>query len=319
MEQKYDEREANYLNTVGRLDAETSVFLARQLTHIRAQTLTVKKAPLNAFQVFPAQTDIPQGAETAVQYIYDGVGMAEIISNYADDLPRVDVVAQEQAVKVHDLGAAYGYNVQEVRNAQFAHVNLSAMRAQQAKRAIDVRLNKIAWKGDSKAGIVGFLDNPNITTVTLTADGTGSKTAIKTKTVEQMIRDMNAIIDAVPSATNQVENANTVLMAPVVYNTLAETRIPDSAGQTVLQFLKAVHPEVTRWMKVFELQGAGTDGSDMVVAGYFDPTYIKFENPTLFEQLPVQMKNLTYTINCIAQTVGVTVTIPAAFAKAQGC
>ena len=71
MAQHYDEKEAKYLELEGRMDADTSVFLARQLTHIRAQTLTVKKTPLNAFQVFPVQTDIPAGAETAVQYIYD--------------------------------------------------------------------------------------------------------------------------------------------------------------------------------------------------------------------------------------------------------
>lgn len=319
MAQHYDEKEAKYLELEGRMDADTSVFLARQLTHIRAQTLTVKKTPLNAFQVFPVQTDIPAGAETAVQYIYDGVGVAEIISNYADDLPRVDVAAKEQAVKVVNLGDSYGYSLQEVRNAQFAKVNLNAMKAQQAKRGIDVKLNSIAWKGDEKANIVGFLNNPNITTVALPADGTGSKTEFSAKTVDQMIRDINAIIDSIPLATNQVETANTVLMAPKVYNALAETRIPDGNGQTVLAFIKSVHPEITRWMKVFELQSAGTDNSDMVVAGYFDPTYIKFENPTLFEQLPVERKNLTYTVNCIAQTVGVSVFMPMAFAKAQGC
>ena len=72
----YDEKEARYLQNVAAMDEATSVFLARQLTHIRAQTLQVKKAPMNAFRVFPVQTDIPAGAESAVQYIYDAVGMA---------------------------------------------------------------------------------------------------------------------------------------------------------------------------------------------------------------------------------------------------
>ena len=100
----YDDAELAYIKAQNRLDSAESVFLARQLTYIRTQTLTVKKAPLNAFSVFPVQTDIPSGAETAIQYVYDSVGMAEIISNYADDLRRVDVVAREQAVKVFCLG-----------------------------------------------------------------------------------------------------------------------------------------------------------------------------------------------------------------------
>ena len=165
----YDEKEARYLQNVANMDEATSVFLARQLTHIRTQTLTVKKAPMNAFQVFPVQTDIPAGAESAVQYIYDAVGMAEIISNYADALPRVDVVAKEQAVKVFSIGDAYGYNYREVKNAQFANIPLSALRAQQARRGIDLKLNKIAWNGDKAHHITGFLDNENISTISLPA------------------------------------------------------------------------------------------------------------------------------------------------------
>lgn len=316
---KYDAKEAQYLQSVGNMDEAASVFLARQLTYVRSQVLTVKKASLNAFQVFPVQTDIPSGAETAVQYIYDAVGMAKIINNYADELPRVDVIAKEEPVKVFVLGDAYGYNFREVKNAMFAGVNLSAMKAQQARRGIDVKLNQIAWKGDTAHNIVGFLDNPNISMIALPADGKGSKTTLSTKTTDQMIRDMNDIIDAIPTATNEVEQANTVLMAPAVYRTLSETRIPDGEGQTVLGFLQAVHPEITRWMKVGELKGAGTDGTDMVIAGYFDPMYVRFEIPTRFDQLPVQYRNLEYVVDCVSEAAGVTVTMPMAFVKAQGC
>ena len=52
---RYDEKEVRYILGQGHFDEAQSVFLARQLTHIRAQTLTVKKAALNAFQVFPVQ------------------------------------------------------------------------------------------------------------------------------------------------------------------------------------------------------------------------------------------------------------------------
>ena len=51
----------------------------------------------------------------------------------------------------------------------------------------------------------------------------------------------------------------------------------------------------------------------------FDPMYIKLEIPTRFDQLPVQYRNLEYIIDCVAEAVGVTVTMPMAFAKAEGC
>lgn len=75
------------------------------------------KAPLNAFKVFPVQTEIPKGAQTAYQRIYDSYGMTEIISNYADDLRRVDVIGEEKAVKVVDIGDSYGYSINEIKIA----------------------------------------------------------------------------------------------------------------------------------------------------------------------------------------------------------
>lgn len=314
----YDANEARYIQNAGHFDEATSLFLARQLTHVRSQGLTVKKAPLNAFAVFPVQTDVPEGAETAIQRTYDSVGMAEIIANYADDLRRADIVAKEDPVKVYSIGDAYGYNEQEIANAKFANVNLDALRAMAARRAIDLKINKLAWTGDAAHGITGFLNNPNISAFSLPADGTGSSTKLADKTEAQVIRDMNNFIRAVSVATNEVETVNTVGMAPDAYAHLAMTRLSDS-DRTLLDFLKQVHPEVARWMPIGELKGTGAGGKDMMFAGYFDPSYIKLEIPTRFRQLPVERRNLEYVVNCIARAIGVTVTMPYAFVIAEGC
>ena len=318
----YDEAEKGYIHNQGNFDEAASIFLARQLAYVRSKVLEVKKAPLNAFMVFPVQTDVPAGAESAYQRVYDSVGMAEIISNYADDLRRADVVAQEVPIKVFTVGDAYGYNVSEIRNAQFANTNLTMYKAQAARRAIDQKLNHLAWHGDAAHNITGFLNNPNIATVVLAADGTQNNatnsTKIKDKTVEQILRDFNSIIDSIPQSTQQVEEANTVLMATAVYNHIATTPRTSTSDITVLEFLQRTHPEIRRWVKVGELNGAGANGTDLIIAGKFDPDYIKFEIPSRFEQLPVERRNLEYVINCISRAIGVTVTLPMAFAKAQG-
>ena len=316
---RYDDRDYNAIVRTGNFDADGSVFLARQLTHIRAQVLRVKKAALNSFDVFPVTTDIPVGAETALQRVYDSVGVAEIISNWADDLPRVDLLARESAVTVKMLGDAYGYNYREVQNAQFAGISLSAERGRIARYAVDYKLNSIAWHGDAAHKIVGFLDNPNISEFTLPADGgDSSSTKLKDKTEEQVFRDLNDFIESIPEATNDVEQANTLLLPPSVYSYLATTRL-SYTETTYLNFFRQAHPEITRIMRVGELKGAGEGGKDVMIAGYFDPTYIKFEIPIRFDQLPVEYRNLEYVINCVASTAGVTVTMPFAFVKAEGC
>jgi len=314
----YDAAEARFIEMQGHFDEAKSIFLARQLAYVRSRVLQVPKAPLNAFTVFPVQTDVPSGAESAYQRIYDSVGMAEIISNYADDLHRVDVLADEIPVKVFTVGDAYGYNVKEIQSAQLANVNLTLYNAQAARRAIDQKLNQLAWHGDERHHIIGFLNNPNISQVTLTADGTGNSTQIATKTFDKVVRDFNEIINAIPEATQQVEIPNTVIMSTKVYDHVATTARSDHSDLTILDFLKRTHPEIQRWLKVGELNGAGANNSDVIIAGKFDPDYIKFEIPDRFLQMPVQVRNLEYVVNCYAYAIGVTVTLPMAFVKAEG-
>ena len=317
MNQHYDQADLNTIKNSGVFNEDVSAFLAQQLTFVRNQALEVKKAPLNAFQVFPVTTDLPKGADSAVQYVYDAVGVAKVISNYADDLPRVDVFATEQVVRVKDLGVSYGYSDKEVANAAFARVNLSASKATKSRRAIDLKINQIAWKGDTANKITGFLNNPNISEYTL-PKGASGKTTFSSKTEAEILKDITGFLQTIADATNEVEQANTLLLSPNAYAHLATTRLADS-DRTLLEFVRQVNPNLTRIMKVGELKGAYADGSDVMVAGYFDPDYIKLEIPERFEQKPAERRNLETVINCTASVAGVTVTIPMAFVKAKGC
>jgi hypothetical protein len=316
---RYDAGEAAYIKSVAqRNDDAFSFFLARELTYIRTQVLQVAKAPMNAFRIFPVQTEIPAGAQVAMQRIYDQTGIAKVISNYADDLPRADAVGTETPVKVMTLGDSYGYNVVEIENAQFAGVNLEMYKAQAARRAVDYKINQLAWFGDADAGVTGFINNPNLTSVTLAADGTDSSTKFVKKTPDQIIRDVTALISAINVATNNVENPNMVLFPTEAFDHIVMTPRSQYSDLTILEFLRRSHPDV-RFEKVGELDGAGTDGADLMIAGRFDPDVIRLEIPERFRQLPVEKRNLEYVVDCICRFVGVTIMRPLAFSKASGC
>ena len=319
--QEVERLDAEAFKQVANNDAD-SAFLARELTQVRAQILQVPHAPLNSFTVFPVQTEIAQGAMTAIQPIYDMVGMAKIIANPSDDLPMADIVAKEESVKVVDVGSAYGYSHQDLQHAVYARKSLSTMKAEASRRAIDTKLNKIAWKGDTAANIKGFIDNVNMSEYTLTADGTGSSTKFSTKTPVQMVRDMSELIETIATNTEYTEMANTVLLAPTAYTKLATTLYTSTDGQTTqtcLEMLKGMYPNITRWLPIGELKNADDTGAkDLAIVGYFDPSTVRFEIPKRFEQLPVQVDNLYYKVPCLASTIGVTVFKPYCFTKAVG-
>ena len=317
---KADMDEAKYIenSSAGKFKQDDALFIAQELNYIRSRALEVEHSPLNSFRVFPQETDVPAGAETALQLVYDSIGMAKIVADYGDDLPRAEAVATTIPAKVYTVGDSYGYNYVELEHAKLANVNLEARKALSARRGIDLKLNNIAWFGDAEHGIVGFINNPNIATVTIPADGTGSSAKFADKTPDQIIRDMNAIINEVSNNTNGVEMPDTVLLAPAVYDLLESTPKSQYSDRTILEFLRGAHPEVSRWMKIGELKGAGTGGTDMVIAGVFRPEYIRQENPVRFDQLPVQYRNLEYVVPCVSRTLGVTINVPVCFASAYG-
>ena len=317
---KADEAEAKYIenSSAGKFKQDDALFIAQELNYIRSRALEVEHSPLNSFRVFPQDTDVPAGAETALTLVYDTVGMAKIVADYGDDLPRAEAVAMAIPSKVVTVADSYGYNYVELEHARMANVNLEARKALAARRGIDLKLNNIAWFGDASHGITGFLGNANIANVVIPADGTGSSKLFSTKTPDQIIRDMNSLINEVNVNTNGVEMPDTVLMAPAVYDILESTPKSQYSDRTILEFLRGAHPEITRWMKVGELTGAGTGSTDMIVAGVFRPEYIRMESPVRFDQLPVQYRNLEYVVPCVARTLGVTVNVPVCFASAYG-
>ena len=78
-----------------RLDAGETAALSRQLEHMYAKTYDVKNGPLKSRQFVPIDTSVDTGAEFFTYRQWDMVGMADLIANFADDLPRVDAADEE--------------------------------------------------------------------------------------------------------------------------------------------------------------------------------------------------------------------------------
>ena len=105
------------MNQFVNLDAGETLFFERELENRKAQTYDVIRAPLKAFELIPVSSTAGAGAESIVYEQYDATGVAKMIANYADDLPRADVKGKEFVAKVKSVGNSYGYSLQEIRAA----------------------------------------------------------------------------------------------------------------------------------------------------------------------------------------------------------
>lgn len=311
----YDAQDLRAIESSGRLDANESVFFARQLEFIKSQSYDVKRAKLNALEILPVSTATPEGATTITYRQYDSVGAAKIIANYANDLPRADVSGKEFTSPIRSIGISYGYNVQEIRSAQFSGTPLSEKKMRAAQRAHEELINRLAWAGDTEHGLPGFMTNANIPAYTVTADGTGASKLWTAKTADQIIRDVNGIINQVQTQSKGIHRANLVIMPLEQYALISSMPRSTTTDTTVLAFLQANNPGVM-FKAVIELDAFG-GGLDRMVAGEFSIDNLQLEIPMAFRQYSPQQSGLEFVIPAESRFGGVVIEYPLAFALAD--
>jgi hypothetical protein len=300
-----------------RLDSDQTVFFARELEHVKSETYDVRYADLKARLLFPVATDAGPAAESITYYQYDQVGFARIVGSYAKDLPRADVRGKKFTSTIESLADAYGYTLQDVRSSAFTGKRLETRKADAAKRAIEQKINDIAFQGDAEYNIPGFLTNPNIPLATV-ATAAGGGTAFTGKTPDEILHDLHDVVHDIVILTKGKEIPTTLLLPLAQFTLIASKRIGDGSSRTILEQFLATSPFIKEVDWVNELAGAGTNGADMMAAYKRDPKALTLEIPQDFEQLPVQEVGLEYEVPCHARIGGVIVYYPLSIGFAEG-
>lgn len=300
------------------LDADESIFFERELEALKARTYDIKFPELKARMLFPVDFSAGPGAETIAYEQYTQVGMAKLISNYADDLQSSDVGAKKFSSPVRSVGMSYKWSLQEVRAAAMAGKSLVPRKANAAKRGHLALENSIAFFGNTESGLPGFLTNPNISTVVLPADGTGASILWSTKTPDQIIRDINLMTRTVHSVSKGVETANTLLLPLEQYNLIFDTPRSAQSDLSVAKWVMGNNPHLQAIEWCEELNGTGAGGADQMVVYNRSPDKLTLEVPQDFEQLPVQERNLAYVVPTHHRIGGVIIYYPLSVAKALG-
>lgn len=300
------------------LDAAENVFFGEQLTSVKAKTYDVVNKDLKALSLLPISTEGDPGAETISYKSFDAVGMAKIVSDYATDFPRTDLIGEEHTLKVKSLGSSYGYSIQEIRRAQMTGTNLETRRAVAARRAIDELQDKIAWFGDAKAQLNGFLNNSGANVYVAANNAAGTSKAWANKTADEIVADIAGIITAGPVATNGKEVPDTLLLPLNLYNVVMTTPYGSNRDKTIMGFLRDNYPQITRIEWVSELATAGASGASRVVAYSRDPNKVEVQIPLRLEQLPPQQKGMEFEVICHQRTAGVAIYYPMSVTYCDG-
>jgi hypothetical protein len=305
-----------------RLDAKYTAALDQQLEFLRTKTYDVQYPELKARKLIPVDISVDSGAETISYQQWDSYGMAEIIANYANDLPMVDVKAEKFSTPVVSLGEAYQYSIQDLRRATMAGNSLDMRRATAVRRAIELKIDAIAATGDPKTQLKGLINHPNVAILTAATDGTSTRWVggrTTPKAPELIKADMNTTVSAIRVATLETQSPDTLLMPTTEFAHISDTSINNVTDISILKSFMNNGSWVTNvdsWYKLATADAAGT--GPRMDCYRRDPEILQLVIPQDFESLPPQAKNLTFVVNTHARIGGVVVYYPLAIEYMDG-
>ncbi len=299
-------------------DANDTAFFARQLEHIEQTIYPFDVKVLKHRSYIPVDNVPDPGARTVTYRLFEKIGLAVIINNFADDLPRSDIVGSEFTAPVRTIATSIGFSAQDLRSASMANIPLDSMKAESAQRAVDEKEARIAWNGDAPSGLLGFLNNPNISVVQAAAAAGGGNTRPwdgADKTPDEILADFTTGITTVRTATLGAREANSSLMPISQFNKLATTPRSATTDTTILQFISSPSNRfgLTSIDWINELLLAFTSGTEDGAIFYeLSPSVVQQRIPMERILHPMQARNLEFIIPVEARNGGVVVRYPLA-------
>lgn len=301
----------------GRADAADLPYAARQLEHVFSQAIEARYPDLvfadESDPVLPWDTEVPAGARTWTQYVYDGAGEAVFVGLAGDgDIPYVTTLGTQVTGQVENFAIGYGYSRRELRGAAMANDNLDARKGSIAKRAHAQTLHLTAAWGREDLNLRGFLNHPNIAVLDA-ADKTAGGTSWDNATPSEMIADVNALINSVPDNSQELYKVTDVLLPGPKLRRLSTTQLSsggDGLTTTVLEFVQKAHPGV-RFRECNDLRAVNSQGNldaDAMLAyikgGEFGAKLV-VPGGMFFEQYPIQEDGLQLRVPCESEIGGV--------------
>jgi hypothetical protein len=298
-------------------------FLVSQLSHIESQVVAVQYPDIQYPQLIPVDTSANEWAKSVTYYSTDKVGKANWFHHTAKDIHIADVDRAKHEVGVEMADIGYRWTLEELGQAMMIPgMNLSADRAEAARRAYEEFVDDVALRGKAEKAIYGIMNYPGITAVLAGIEA--AHTVWDLKTADAILADVNNAITGIYTSSLTVEIADTILLPVGAMTILATKRIPNTT-MTALEFLKTnnVYTNQTgRPLTIRALRGletAGQNGSGRMVAYRRDPQVLKMHIPMTHRFLPVwQTGPLMFDVPGIFRLAGLEVRRPGAVRYVDG-
>lgn len=277
-----------------------TAFFQRELMHIITTPYFKVYSEIKYAQLWPVTYEVPTGARTWEAQLFDELGQADIVDDYADDAPDAEIAGSELIGKIYPVRAQFTYSLQDIRSAMLASRPIDAMKAAASRRIVERKCDVLAATGDSKRSLTGFANDANATTVTAGTKAKGGtkwitlSTGVVNATPDEMLADINLMYWAVFNATDGNIEPNTLNVGKGVWGVMNTVRLDQYNQTTVGDYLRSKLP----WLKNINywprLNTAGSAGVERQIVAAVDPEYARAIIPQDYEILPPQVRNMSW-------------------------
>lgn len=281
------------LQDVDLFDAQQALgFLRQQAAEIETEVYETPYADVQYVDLVPVDTGLDEWAKSVTYYSTDKVGKAEWFHHKAQDVPYADVNRSEAEVAIEMAAIGYEYTLEEIAVARRLNIALDSDKASAALRAYEEFVDDVALYGSTDKGWAGLLNNATVTAGLAPADGAAGATTFISKTSNQVIRDINALIGGIYVNTRRIEVADTLLMSLDRFNYLATTPRSDNSDETILSYilrtnvLTVTTGRQLRIRAVLGLETAGAGGTERLIAYRYAKDVVKLHLPMPHRFLP---------------------------------
>jgi hypothetical protein len=218
-------------------------FTVNQAYTVNSTVYETKFADLDFSRLVYVDSSAPEWTPGIITFMSSTVGAARWYSSGAKDVNKADVAMDKSQVSIHMAAVGYGYDLEEIGQAQLMGMNLSGAKALAARRAYMEFMWNVTLSGDTVKGLKGLANQTGVTSALAPADGTGAVTTWfdtngnATKTPAQIIRDINNVLTGVFTGSQTVEIVDTILLPYSTLGYLAATPMSPTNDTTILNFI----------------------------------------------------------------------------------
>ena len=299
-----------------RLDANETMVLANQLEYMRARTADVERPDFKARRLVPVTSEVDPGAETWAYAQWDRVGMAKVVANYADDIPKVATFAKKYVLTIETIALGYGWSWLDLQRTARAGVPLRTRLAQAVRDGFEQRIEVIAAIGIPETATTGLLNNANVPMISAAPPATGSNPSWggPDKTPLEVVDDLLAMENAIINNTKGARSADTLVLPLSKLNYISQKSLyntaPGNPQDTILSVFLGKSRSITNVEFWHFCDTVNTGSTPRAVMYRRDPTVVHLEVPLEQQELPPQAKNLSLEINSVGRIGGVAFEYP---------